>query len=189
MYGTEFHDIPLFRLTIDRRRNELNEIDLKIAIALGCGHTRERAAELAGVSASTVYNHCDQPITRQWGAFTKLCAESSIAHQVEVNSAAVKREWEKRRLTAFGVHDAAMAMVKEAPALALRAAEGVFDRADGKATQTLHTSSVNELTVTHSIDPDLLEYWQTQARALKPAPTLLPQPALPILDADEIPAS
>lgn len=171
-------------MTIDKRRNDLNETDLKIAIALGCGLTRERAAELAGVSVTTVYNHCEQPITKTWAAFTKLVASSSIALQVEVNTASIKREWEKRRARALEVHDDVMARVDEAPALALRAAENVFDRADGKPTQTLKTSSTSAIAVTYSIDSDLIDYWESQARQLAPPPLALPPRSLPILDAD-----
>lgn len=171
-------------MTISKRRNELNETDVKIAIALGCGLTRERAAELAGVSVTTVYNHCDQPITKTWTAFTKLCAESSIEHQVGINSAAIKREWERRRVKALGVHDAVMARVEEIPALALRAAEGVFDRADGKPVQTVKASSTSDVTVTYSIPSELLSYWEGQARQIAAPILQLPQSSLPILDAD-----
>lgn len=167
------------------KRGELSDTQIKIAIARGCGLTIERAGELIGCSTSTVYNHLDSPDVKALIAFARLCSTAVIDRQVEINTAAMKREWERRRTKALSVVDSVMERVDDSPALALKAAENVFDRADGKPTQTLRNEINSAVTVTYSIDRDILDLWQRESRELVPVRPLSLQPPSAI-DADVI---
>lgn len=110
-------------------------VDIKIGICRGLGLSRDDTASMSGCSVPTVDIRKNEPVTREWEAWA---AKAAAAFRVETKEH-FEQQIKRRVGKALDVIDRA---VEDGDLrVALQGADRVLDRAYGKATQKVETTS------------------------------------------------
>jgi len=109
--------------------------DIRIGICRGLGLSRDDTARVCGVSVPTVDLRKSEPVTQEWEAW------ASELLSVPSMSAAKHLEEQARKRVGKTLQVLDRALDDENVETALRGADRVLDRAFGKATQKVETTS------------------------------------------------
>lgn len=123
-------------LSISKAEVGYSDRDLRIAIAAGLGYSKVECAGLIECSEKTIHNRyaTNKEFIGEWTKYViSLVREKRVAAK-EIKAADLSKELQ--RLLGSSVNALEMALLSEDPKAALAAAKEVFDRVQGKATQT-----------------------------------------------------
>ena len=123
-------------LPISKAETGYNERDLKLGIAAGLGYSKVESAGLIDCSEKTVHNRyaANKGFIEEWAKFTASLVREKRIVAKEIKAADINKELQ--RLLGSSVQALEDALTSGDPKAALAAAKEVFDRVQGKATQT-----------------------------------------------------
>lgn len=136
--------------------------DIRIGICRGVGLSRDDTARVCGVSVPTVDLRKDEPVAREWEEWaSELMAVPSMNAAKHLEEQARKRVGKTLQVIDRALED-------ENVDTAMRAGDRVLDRAFGKATQRVETTSESTERVIHEIPAGAMEAVLAIAQAIRP---------------------